>query len=91
MTTATLCSSLDAALPAATVTMVEGAAVAEGEDLALVRLAAAGASIAVGYRTGATRATGSGTSCTHQVQIHYCPLADPPLGGGTHSSTWPGR
>lgn len=42
MTTATLCSDLDAALPAATATMVEGAAVAEGEDLALARQAAAG-------------------------------------------------
>jgi RNA polymerase sigma-70 factor (ECF subfamily) len=42
MTTATLCSDLDAGLTAATAVMVDTAAVAEPEDLALARLAAAG-------------------------------------------------
>ena len=42
MTTATLCSTLEAGLTAAAASMVSGSAVVDSEDLALVRQAAAG-------------------------------------------------
>jgi len=60
MTTATLCSTLEAGLTAAATRMVDGSPVAESEDLTLVRQAAAGDSRAFEqlYRTHVDRIYG---------------------------------